>query len=82
MTKMTVNAKRGSKDLQGELALMDKRVTQLEFKECIVEHNLTHADGTPFDFTKAEELEKLDSKVGEEIGTYINELHEFETEGN
>ena len=82
MTKLTVNSQRGSKDFKGELALMDKRVTVLEFAECIVNHNLTMLDGTPFNFKDAKSLELLDPKIGDEIGAAINELHEFDTVGN
>lgn len=82
MTKLTVNSTRGSKDFKGELALMDKRVTELEFKECIIDHNLTMVDGSLFDFTRVGVLDLLDPRVGEEIGTLINGLHDFESEGN
>jgi hypothetical protein len=82
LTKLTINSQKGSKDFKGELALLDKRVTEMEFSQCIVEHNLEISDGVPFDFKVPGSLENLDTRVGEEIGTYINEMHDFESEGN
>jgi hypothetical protein len=82
LTKLTINSSKGSKSFQGELAMMDKRVTEMEFQQCIVEHNLEITDGVPFDFALPGSIDQLDTRIGEEIGTYINEMHDFESEGN
>lgn len=74
--------KNQKKDFEGELGMANKAVTVFEFKECVVDHNLTNADGSKLDFAQEYTLEMLDPRIGDEIGTYINELHMFDPQGN
>jgi len=65
-------------NVEGEMAMANKLVTQFEFKECIVNHNLEDENGNPLDFRSPLTLEMLDPRVGDEIGTHINEMHQFD----
>lgn len=58
--------------------MMQREVAFLEMRECIVEHNLTDENGNLLDFTKKSTLRKLDPRVGDEIGIYIDELNQFD----
>ena len=45
------------------------------FKNCIVEHNITDANGVLLDFNRPETLRYLNPKIGVEIEKYIDELN-------
>ena len=79
MNKLSFLASGGKKNLAGEMAMASKEVSLYEFSTCIVDHNLTLADGetklnlgTPIDF------DKLNPKIGQEIETYIGEMNNFD----
>lgn len=58
-------------------------VAYFEFKECIVDHNLTDHDDQPLDFRKPHTITLLDPRIGQEIGDHIREMNELEaTLGN
>lgn len=76
MTKLTVHGSQRTKDFQGELALMDRKVTELEFQFCIVEHNLEDEVGNTLVFPR--DLDKLDPRIGEEIDQNISRMNNFE----
>lgn len=76
--KATIHTQRGSKDVAAEMELINEKVTLYEFKHCIVDHNLTDAEGRKLDFNKPEDVKSLTGRVGEEINTYIGELNNFE----
>jgi hypothetical protein len=78
MSGLKVSGSRKSRDFQGELELANQRVTEFEFATCIIDHNLEDEDGRVLDFSQASDLAKLDGKVGEEIGVYINRVNQFE----
>jgi len=63
---------------RGEMVMANSAVTQFEFQQCIVSHNLENDNGEPLDFRTPQALAVLDPKVGQEISTYITELHEFD----
>lgn len=74
---MKVSASR-SNDFEGLLDLMNRKTTEYEFKNCIVDHNLEDENGNQLDFRKATTLTRLDPRVGEEISTYISKMNQFE----
>jgi hypothetical protein len=74
--KMKFTGKEGN--MGGELEAANRKVTEFEFANCVVEHNLEDADGQPLDFKQAWVVHTLDPRVGEEISTYIDELNQFE----
>lgn len=76
MTKMTM---RGSKeDAAGEINAMNRAVTEYEFRKTIIEHNLEDSNGVLLNFKNPASFDLLISRVGEEIGTYIEEMNNFD----
>ena len=59
---------------------MNVKVTEFEFRSCVVEHNLfvDEAETQLIDFTKPMHAWKLDPKIGEEISKYIAELTQID----
>jgi hypothetical protein len=68
----------GKNDAHGELAMANAEVTFFEFKECIADHNLEDDQGNKLNFQTRDAVMYLDPRVGNEIGQYIMELHEFD----
>jgi hypothetical protein len=60
------------------MTLINKKVTQFEFENCIVDHNLEDDVGEKLDFHDITTLDVLDPVIGNEIGGIINNLHQFE----
>lgn len=77
-TKLEIETGGRNKDLKGELAMANRRITEFEFKTCIVDHNLEDEGGRKLDLTKASDFNKLEPKVGQEIEAYISEMNNFE----
>jgi len=73
-------------NMNAEVAMINERVTLLEFQRCIVDHNLTAPvdpeDDTKgerkLDFKKFSDVQALDPRVGDEISTLIGEMNDFE----
>lgn len=78
--QMKVKGMERGQETEGLLAMANRVVTEFEFRECIVDHNLTDANDEPLDFRSGRTLDQLDPKIGNEIAGYIRELHEFETD--
>ena len=59
---------------------MNVKVTEFEFRNCVVEHNLyiDDAETQLIDFTKPMNSWKLDPKIGQEISKYIDELTQID----
>ena len=58
------------------LEVMNVSVTEYEFRNCIIEHNLyvDDAETQLIDFTRPMQTWKLDPRVGQEISDFIAEL--------
>jgi hypothetical protein len=71
-------------DYAGEIAMETARITEWDFANLIAGHNLEVQEGVPYNFGSKEHLKLLPSKVGDEIGKYIDEVNSFEDieEGN
>ena len=69
-----------SKDFEGELQMASRKVTEFEFASSIVDHNLTDEGGTPLDFRNTFTFNMLDPRVGEEIGTLIDRMNQWQEE--
>lgn len=65
-------------DQSADVSMANHKVTEYEFKECVVDHNLTDANDEPLDFRKPKTIDSLSPVIGNEIGRYIAEMHEFE----
>src|SRR5260221_13954210 len=63
VTLQAQNGKNPQNDM-GRIAFANRKVTEWEFKNCIVEHNLTNADDTPLDFNSSMTFKMLNPRVG------------------
>lgn len=83
MYQETKAPKKGQKQTQDETVrgyfeIMNVAVTEFEFRNCIVDHNLENENGDQLDFTRPMQSWRLDPKIGQEIGQYIDELNQFD----
>lgn len=81
-TDMEVEMVQGSKTQKATIDIAQKAIALFEFRHCIIDHNLFEGDdeSTKFDFKNPKTLDKLDPRIGEEIGTYIDKLNNFEAQ--
>lgn len=84
--KMKFSANRKSKDMQGEMDLMQRSITLWEWSNLIAEHNLetyinpqNREEGTRLlNLKDVKDIESVDAPVAEEISTYIGKVNNFE----
>lgn len=79
--KLNLNASPGkgkTQDVQAFIQMANRLVTEFEFKNCIVDHNLTDENDIALDFRKATTLERLDPRVGDEISQYIDAMNQYD----
>lgn len=81
LMKMTVQGGKG-RDFAGELELVSEKAALFDFQHCVVEHNLEDRDGRKLDFSKIADVKKLDPRIGDEIGDAIDDLNNFEEDGD
>lgn len=82
-SKMKVTADKKS-EYAGELEMAVEKISLWDFQNLIVDHNLDDANGNRLNFRNIADIQRLNSRVGEEIGKYIDQLNSFEDieEGN
>jgi hypothetical protein len=78
LMKLTFNTRKGQKNLEGELAMANRRVQMYEFSHCIVEHNLTDDMERQLNLSDPVVLDRLDPRVGQEIESLISDMNSFE----
>jgi len=78
MTKFLVGGNPTNRDFSGEVEMNQEEVTLWDFANCVVEHNLTDENGKLLNFKNQVDVRRLDIRVGEEIGRYIDEVNNFE----
>lgn len=80
MLKLGIDMNSRTKDVKGELAMANKEATYLDFKNCVVDHNLfKDPDETQkVNFASRLDIDFLDPRVGEEIDTILNKINNFE----
>jgi len=80
MLKLGIEMNSRSKDVKGELAMANKEATYLDFKNCVVDHNLfkDEAETQKINFASRMDVDLLNPRVGEEIDRILNELNNFE----
>jgi hypothetical protein len=80
--KMRVLA--GKSEFAGELEMATRQIALWDFANLIVEHNLQDKDERVLNFRVEKDVEKLASKIGDEVGAFIDEINSFEDieEGN
>ncbi len=62
--------------VRGYFEIMNVAVTEFEFRNCIVDHNLEDENGTAIDFTHPMRAWRLDPKIGAEIARAIDSLNQ------
>jgi hypothetical protein len=84
VSKMAVEEGQKKGSMRGEMQLINELATQYDFRNCIVDHNLEDEgpDGElrKLRFDVADDLRKLDPRVGEEIDKLISDMNNFELE--
>jgi hypothetical protein len=80
LMKLSVTAKKGQKDLAGEMAMANAAITQYEFRHCIVDHNLEDDNGQKLNLSSSVGFSSLDPRIGQEIEKRIGEMNNFEEE--
>lgn len=65
------------KEMEATLKLANAEVIKFEFKNCIVDHNLTDDNDQPLDFRSPETINRLDPIVGEEISDRIDKMNQL-----
>lgn len=68
------------KEMEATLKLANAEVIKFEFRNCIVDHNLTDDNDVALDFRSVETLNKLDPKIGEEISKLIDDMNQLPDE--
>jgi len=64
--------------VEGLMRIMQTAVSDYEFKNCIVEHNLEDENGNLLNFQVKGTVARLDPKVGAEVNALIDSLNQFE----
>jgi hypothetical protein len=77
-TKMSILMRKGQKDAEGQLATMQTAAAMIDFRTCVVDHNLTDRQEQKLDFKNQAHVSTLSSRVGDEIATYIDQMNNFE----
>lgn len=84
--KMTLKSETGPRrrgqtaNSETEISMLQKAATQIDFQNCIVEHNLDDENDRPLDFRSFADIDRLDPKIGEEISSLIDEMNNFSSE--
>lgn len=84
MIKVNFEMSKGRKDdMKGQMEMANRIATYYEFKNCIVDHNLTDDQDNKLDLSNPFVIDSLDPRIGEEINGLINDMNNFEDdEGN
>jgi hypothetical protein len=76
--RMEMEQVTGTKEAKGELKITQAEVALYDFAHCIVDHNLEDENGNKLNFSKREDIVRLDPRVGDEVGMLIDKLNQFE----
>ena len=68
-----------SDDLKVTTDLIQKAVTEYEYKNCIADHNLEDKEGVKLNFSNPVNVQNLDPQVGQEISDLIDKLNDWDT---
>ena len=79
MIKVNFEMSKGRKDdMRGQMEMANRIATYYEFKNCIVDHNLTDDQDNKLDLSNPFVIDGLDPRIGEEINGLINDMNNFE----
>jgi len=67
-------------DMKVTTELIQKKVTEYEFKNCIVDHNLDDAAGKHLNLSDPRSVWALDPQVGQEIGELIDSQNQWDAD--
>jgi hypothetical protein len=73
-----MNMRTSGKDEDMQINIMARKVALEDFKNLVIEHNLTDDQDRPLNFKNAADVLRLDPRIGDEIGAYIDEINSFE----
>lgn len=81
-TKQVIKAEQDGRNRRNASAEMDIRmmqriVTEYEFKHCIVDHNLEDDNEQKLNFQNPQTLDVLDPQIGDEISGLIEDMNNF-----
>lgn len=83
-TKMAIegigDSKGRDEDIRVTTDIIQKVVTEFEFKNCIVNHNLEDKNGKNLNFSNPVSVQILDPKVGQEIGDLIDDMNQWDAD--
>lgn len=71
-----------SEDMRVTTELVQQMVTQFEFKNCIVDHNLEDETGKKLNLGDPKSFKKLDPQVGQEIAQLIDDMNQWEPDSS
>jgi hypothetical protein len=87
LNKAKMSGKRGRKDFDLEIDVVNDRVTLWEWQNLIVDHNLEYLENSndpesvrKLDFKNPEHVRRVDGKVAEEVNQYLNDTNNFDDE--
>lgn len=81
-TDSMMNMRTTAEDKQMEIQMMSKKIAFQDFANLIVEHNLTDENDKPLNFRNAADVERLDPRIGDEVGQLIDRINSFEDTDN
>lgn len=76
--QMSVQSDSRNKTATMEVTPTQTLVSQFELKTCVVEHNLEDEEGRTLNFNSDIDFALLDGRIGEEIGQYIDDMHNWD----
>ncbi len=71
---------RNTEDLKVTTDMIQKAVTEFEFKHAIVTHNLEDEHGTNLNFEHPSNVWALDPQVGQEVGELIDDMNQWDSD--
>lgn len=80
MSMKMAAGKRGNEADDMVIEMMQKQTTLMDFQQCILDHNLEDENGQKLNFSRSNDVERLDPRVGEEISIEIEKLNNLEVE--
>lgn len=67
-------------DISAAIDIIQKAVTEFEFKYCIVNHNLDDSNGNKLNFSNPQSVTDLDPIIGQEIAELIDDLNKWDAD--
>jgi len=61
-----------------KISIQASKVALTDFANLVVEHNLTDENDIPLNFKNANDVVRLDPRIGDEIGAFIDKVNSFE----